>query len=320
MSHPIIHLVRHAQGFHNLGAEFHDLQDPMLTPLGESQCAQLRDVHFPPERQQSISLITASPMSRTLQTAHATFVSALSNGKCHPHILAIPDAQETSDYPCDTGSDLYVLESRSAERSWPVDLSLVPEDWNVKTISNRYSPAGPAIQRRARDARALLREKARELAKQGDENVEIVLVAHGAYMHYISDDWEHADKLMSTGWENCEHRTYTFETDFMTDDDPEAFLSETMDSRRRRGKEHPMFDHDHQVSLCQEMMLAWEGQGCQNPMKIPVPASLQLGKAGPSQNSKSMPPSSQAIEPFGQDPAPQGASHQETGTEIEVEA
>ncbi|KIV90502.1 hypothetical protein PV10_07801 [Exophiala mesophila] len=313
MSTAVIHLVRHAQGFHNLGLEFSDLLDPLLTPLGESQCAQLRDAHFPPERQQSISLVAASPMSRTLQTAHATFVSALSNGKCHPHILAIPDAQETTDWPCDTGSDLHVLKDRAAERSWPVDLSLVSEDWNVKTISNRYSPAGPAIQRRARDARALLREKARELAKQGDENVEIVLVAHGAYMHYISDDWEHADRFLSTGWENCEHRTYTFEKDFMTDDDPEAFLTETMDSRRRRGKEHPMFDHDQQVSLCQEMMVAWEGQGCQNPMKIPIPSSLQLGNAVPSGNSKS-------FDPYGQDTAPQGSSHQETGTEIEVEA
>ena len=41
-----LHLVRHAQGFHNLSAANQQLPDPDLTPLGESQCAALRDA-FP---------------------------------------------------------------------------------------------------------------------------------------------------------------------------------------------------------------------------------------------------------------------------------
>src|SRR6202012_4292013 len=95
-SQPRIHLVRHAQGFHNLGNEFHSLPDPRLTPLGESQCAKLQEEHFPAERQQSLSLITASPLTRTLHTAFLTFKPALTSAdaKCKSTIFAIPDAQE----------------------------------------------------------------------------------------------------------------------------------------------------------------------------------------------------------------------------------
>jgi len=270
MPQPKIHLVRHAQGFHNLGFEYHSLLDPKLTPLGTSQCAELQSTHFPQSTQKSISLVTASPLSRTLHTANLTFGPALQNGKCQPRILAIPDAQETSDFPCDTGSDVDLLHAIVQEQNWPTDLSLVKEGWNVKTLQNRYSPAGEAIKRRARDARVLLRQKARELHVAGDDAVEIVLVAHGAYMHYISDDWEDAAKFTSTGWENCEFRTYHFEKDFLTDADTDAFFVETVESRRRRGKNHPMIDHERQVALCAEMMQAWEDQGCQNPAKLNV--------------------------------------------------
>ena len=103
---PTIHCVRHAQGFHNLGLEFCSLQDPRLTPLGEKQCQTLQTTTFPD--QNHISLITASPLSRTLHTAFLVFRPVLSSptSKCRPSILAIPAAQETSIYPCDTGTDL----------------------------------------------------------------------------------------------------------------------------------------------------------------------------------------------------------------------
>ncbi|KIW15682.1 hypothetical protein PV08_05732 [Exophiala spinifera] len=268
-SQPRIHLVRHAQGYHNLGSEFHSLPDPMLTPLGESQCAELQQKHFPPSSQSNISLVTASPLSRTLHTAYLTFSPALSNGKCSPLILAIPDAQETSDFPCDTGSDPDVLKARCAEHGWPVDLSLVTEGWNVKTRDSRYSPASEAIAARARDTRRFLRQKARELTSdKGDENVEMVLVTHGGYLHYLTNDWEEANKLAGTGWENCEFRTYTFEADFGSDADSDAFLTETADSRRRRGKTEPQFDHWTQKQLFERMMQGWEDQGLQRPDKL----------------------------------------------------
>lgn len=266
-----IHLVRHAHGFHNLGYEFHALQDPRLTPVGESQCATLQRKHCPPSSQSNISLVAASPLCRTLHTAHLVFSTALGNGKAPPTILAIPDAQETSDYPCDTGSDVDVLRGICAEQGWSADLSLVTEGWNVKTLGSRYGPANDALKARARDTRILLRQKAREFARAGDEDVEIVLVAHGGYMHYITDDWEESSKFLGTGWENCECRTYTFESDFTADNDDQAYLLETMESRKRRGKEYPMHAHEKQKELFLASMQAWEDQGLQNPIKLGLP-------------------------------------------------
>ncbi|EHY57932.1 hypothetical protein ABEF92_001703 [Exophiala dermatitidis] len=270
-SQPRIHLVRHAQGFHNLGSEFHSLPDPRLTPHGESQCATLQAEHFPPEKQQNISLVTASPLCRTIHTAHLVFSPALHNGKCVPCILAIPDAQETSDFPCDTGSDPEVLRSICKENGWNVDLSLVTEGWNIKTLDSRYSPASDAIKARARDCRVLLRQKARELSQRGDTDVELVLVTHGGFLHYLTNDWEDADNLSGTGWQNCEARTYVFENDFADDADGDAYFVETMESRTKRGKNYPMFDHQKQEELFHKTMQGWEDQGLQNPAKLGVP-------------------------------------------------
>ena len=269
-SAPQIHLVRHAQGFHNLGHEFHTLSDPRLTPLGESQCAKLQAEHFPAERQKSLSLITASPLTRTLHTAYLTFKPALTteNAKCQPKILAIPDAQETSDFPCDTGSDVPVLKEITKESNWPVDLSLLDEKWNVKSLNSRYSAASSAICKRARDCRKFLREKARELSDGGDDNVEIVLVTHGGYLHYLTEDWEDAAKFSGTGWENTEYRTYNFEHDFSSNSDNEAYLLESAESRKRRGVEHPPPNHDIQREIYHKMMQGWEDQGLQNPSKL----------------------------------------------------
>lgn len=45
-------------------------------------------------------------------------------------LIALPDTQETSDVPCDTGSEPQALQEEFAEQ--PVDLELVHEGWNNK--------------------------------------------------------------------------------------------------------------------------------------------------------------------------------------------
>jgi len=263
---PIIHCVRHAQGFHNLGVEFHSLPDPKLTPLGEEQCAKLRANSFPD--QSHLNLITSSPLTRTLHTAFSTFEPALKNGHCKSEILALPDTQETSDYPCDTGSDVEKLQEICKEHKWPVNLDLVQKGWNVKTLENRYSPASDAIKARARDARTRIRQQARELMDHGVQDPQIVLVTHGGYLHYFTDDWEDAGKLNGTGWENTETRAYTFENDPTTDDDDHAWLVETEASRKKRGIVKPQLGHKEQEKYFQLCMQGWEDQGLQRPDRI----------------------------------------------------
>jgi hypothetical protein len=45
-------------------------------------------------------------------------------------LIALPDTQETSDVPCDTGSEPEALQEEFAGK--PVDLELVHKGWNNK--------------------------------------------------------------------------------------------------------------------------------------------------------------------------------------------
>lgn len=117
-----------SQGYHNLTTANHSLPDPNLTPLGEQQCVELRD-SFPYHAQ--IDLVTASPLRRTIYTALLGFEPVF-KAKKDLKLIALPDAQETSDLPCDTGSDPDALKKEFEEKALPVDLSLVTDGWNSK--------------------------------------------------------------------------------------------------------------------------------------------------------------------------------------------
>lgn len=256
-----LHCIRHGQGLHNVGAGNYQLPDPKLTELGEAQCVALRESHFPD--QSRISLIASSPLSRALHSASLIFESVLRSATGPRAILALPDAQETSTDPCDIGSNLDTLNATCWKNQWPVDLSMVKCNWNVKEPGTRYSPSSKAIRNRARNLRMFLRQQARVLLADGEKDVHIALVAHGGFMHYLTEDWEGADRFPATGWHNCETRTYTFAQGVMSDDG-DAWLDECMDGRRARGLTHAMVPCEMQGRLYQHAMRAWEAQGLQN--------------------------------------------------------
>lgn len=174
------------QGFHNLGEEYWDLVDPSLTPLGIKQCAALANSH---SLQSRISLVIASPLTRTLQTAVLSFGANLSEPRCVPNIIALPETQETSDLISDTGLDVALLRQRCHENGWPVDLGLVYDGWNVKT-DHRWAPTPTSLRERARQAREFIWSQIQNLQCDGVEAPEIVLITHGGFLHYFTDDWE----------------------------------------------------------------------------------------------------------------------------------
>ncbi|KAF9880625.1 hypothetical protein CkaCkLH20_01667 [Colletotrichum karsti] len=190
------------------------------------------------------------------------------SNKCHPEIVALPDVQETSDDPCDIGTNPSVLGEVVGEMKWPVNLSLVEDGWSVKALGTRYSPEHCAIAARARDARIFIRQKIRKLIEEGDKNPQVALVTHGSFLHYFTEDWEDSWLNHGTGWRNCETRTYTFKHDVMDDTDMEASLTETMDSRLGRGKSDHMPTGEEQVVLFEQAMDNWEKQGLQRPDRI----------------------------------------------------
>lgn len=111
-----VHLVRHAQGYHNLSKENEKLPDPSITPLGEQQCDELR-ASFPHHGE--IAHIVSSPMRRALQTS----IRAFGQETLYP-VVALEDLQEVSDLPSDTGSSVAIL---GAEFGRKVDLAQVSE-------------------------------------------------------------------------------------------------------------------------------------------------------------------------------------------------
>ncbi|RAL16305.1 uncharacterized protein BO97DRAFT_440096 [Aspergillus homomorphus CBS 101889] len=255
---PIVHCVRHAQGVHNLCTANHVIHDPLLTDLGNEQCRTLRDTFT---RHQHIDLVTASPLRRTIYTALQSFEPVF-QARPDLKVVALPDAQETSDVACDTGSDPAVLRKEMEEKNLPVDLSLVHEGWNVKNeMSGRYAPTNKAIKERARAARRWLKARPEQ---------EIVLVTHGGFLHYFTEDWEDSSQFQGTGWTNTEYRTYQFSEEVHTDDlegyqidGDNATLVETLESRQRRGKKGPMPDREQQKRLYKIGTQGWDNQGLQ---------------------------------------------------------
>ena len=153
------------------------MPDPELTPYGLQQCAQLSK-SFPYHSR--IDLLVASPLRRTLYTTLNAFHPELSRNMT---VIALPELQETADVPCDTGSDVELL--REEMKGKPVDLSRVRKGWNSKT--GRWAPTADKIEERAREARRWLKSRPEK---------EIVVVTHGGFLHYFTEDWTGFNKTM----------------------------------------------------------------------------------------------------------------------------
>jgi broad specificity phosphatase PhoE len=263
---PNIICVRHAQGYHNLGPEYHGIIDPLLTDAGIKQCRALSIACEP--IQNRLSMIVTSPLSRTIQTAFFAFKHALDNGKCQQRLSALPDAQETFDYPFNTGLGPSQLRERADNYGWPVDLSSVDDSWTSKDPASPYFPASSRVHARARALRLFVRQSIRRLLDSGDNDVHIVIVSHGCFLHYLTDDWEDAAKHSGTGWDNCEYRTYNFEKDLDQENDPDARLVETLESRQSRGAAPIPPSRARQEILLRDAMDTWHERGLPHALEL----------------------------------------------------
>ncbi|KAF5573223.1 histidine phosphatase superfamily clade-1 [Fusarium pseudoanthophilum] len=210
----IIHLVRHGQAVHNLGEANNILPDTDLTPLGQEQARGLISKH--PELA-NVDLIVSSPLRRTLQTSLLGFSAQLERGL---QIVALPEVQEVSAMNCDTGSDLSVIKAEFQQK--PVDFGLVEPGWQIKEGKAKWAPVVGSIIERARVARQWLSERPES---------EIVVVTHGCFLHFFTDDWVNSVNPDGTDWANAEVRSYTISQD----DSEGPVLYETIESRMRRG-------------------------------------------------------------------------------------
>lgn len=176
---PTIHLIRHAQGFHNISPAHELMRDPLLTELGRQQCLNLKG-SFP--YHDKLTHFYASPLRRTLYTCALSFgfdEETLNARK----IIAIPELQEVSDAPCDTGSEPSLLRQEFGDL---VDLTLVREGWNVKSDAMTWVAKVAKLETRALQARL----KLRELLKDLNSDAHVAVVTHGAFLHFLTGDYQ----------------------------------------------------------------------------------------------------------------------------------
>ena len=199
-----IYLIRHAESVHNVTKDF-SIRDPGLTDLGKTQAAALRTT-FP--ALESVGLIISSPLTRTIETTLAAFGNIIANnnnnknnnnnngqgGEKGVKLILDPNLQERSDLPCDTGSDLAVLEERFPGLGWfekegGVFKEGEQQPWWAKEGLSAADDA--AVARRAAAVRRQLLGRARELERAADHpgaKVDIAVVTHGVFMKFLSED------------------------------------------------------------------------------------------------------------------------------------
>jgi broad specificity phosphatase PhoE len=84
-----------------------------------------------------------------------------------------------------------------------VDLSRVQEGWNDKSHSSPWAPDITKLEARAKVARRYLRELAGSAvaaASEGGEEVHIVVVTHGGFVHFLTQDYDGLNHKTGSGW------------------------------------------------------------------------------------------------------------------------
>ncbi|XWW97006.1 hypothetical protein V2A60_004986 [Cordyceps javanica] len=238
---PTIHLIRHAEGTHNLSAENHGMHDPGLTDRGKEQAQDLasRLAGLQADGCVDISLVLASPLRRTLMTALTAFAP-----KLYPEtpfvIHAWPDVQEVSDLPCDSGSALATIQDEFGHEL--VNYDMVEDGWELK--KGRYANTEAAVVARAQAARQWLKKQPQQ---------DIAVLSHGCFLHFLTDDWEGSDSAQGTGWGKTELRSFVFSPN----DEDEAALVETSQSRGRRGSAAALPGQEQQKRLREDTIKTW---------------------------------------------------------------
>ncbi|KAF3920606.1 hypothetical protein ABW21_db0202711 [Orbilia brochopaga] len=193
-------LIRHGQATHNLNDDF-DQHDPPLTALGKEQCVKLlRDAFAAGEWKdfKDLEFIVISPLFRTIETGFLVFGKEIREGTKY---LILPEVQETSANPCDTGRP-----TNDLKRLFPrLDFSECDRtNWLVKK-HGFYTRENLAL--RAAFVRKWLYER---------EEKVIAVVTHSGFLRWLTpQDFPQVEPRDK--YRNCEYRAYRFAP--ITEDD-----------------------------------------------------------------------------------------------------
>ncbi|KAI1260250.1 histidine phosphatase superfamily [Xylariaceae sp. FL1019] len=216
---PIIDVIRHAEATHNVTGGSVWERDPELTTDGEAQAGQLgRSYPYT----SLIYHVVCSPMRRAVKTALIAFEDHVSGT---PAIL-LPELQETGVHPSDHGQSRQALLKLFRPQ---VDVNELDDKWNYKGQGSKYEPDVPLVEARAREARVFLRR----LARKAPDDAHIVVVSHGGFLHFLTNDFAGLSEEYFTSYRNTGMRSFEFAD--LHGDDVEAKLVETRESCLKSG-------------------------------------------------------------------------------------
>jgi broad specificity phosphatase PhoE len=167
-----IHLVRHAEGLHNLRSDL-NIPDAPLSQRGWYEAQELGR-RFIKDQSNIVCAIVSSPLRRSIQTFLAAFPRILNSaltpedGGQVVHLVLDANLQEISDYPANTGSSLLKLENEFPEIA-PQIQHLDPT-WYIK--SGSHSPLS--------DFKAVILEELNRISESltTTEEPDIIVVTH----------------------------------------------------------------------------------------------------------------------------------------------
>lgn len=227
-----VHIVRHAQGTHNVKKEYKDIRhlDARLTEYGKQQCAELASRS--PSLVSKDAVVVSSIMTRCIQTSLHSF----------PHLerfLAHENIRETVNYACDRRRVLSDIQSDHGDE---VDFSHVND--HEDAIWNHYDELLGKDHDGTRESAQLYKvaERGRGFLQwlQARDEEEVVVCSHEAFLRcilnwgqeggvplmpeqHLDDRGEEAEdiplfryatdddgfeKYMRSGFNNCELRSF----------------------------------------------------------------------------------------------------------------
>ncbi|KAI0555819.1 phosphoglycerate mutase-like protein [Xylaria curta] len=214
---PVIDVIRHAQSTHNTTLNNY-LRDPDLTTEGKSQAFRFGHSYGFMGR---VSHVVSSPMRRAIRTSLIAFEDVLLEGK---KVILLPELQETGVRPSDMGQPPAALEIAFRPQ---VDIGLLELDWYRKGQGSKYIPDIALVEARAREARVFLRE----LAQSGPEDAHIIVVSHGGFLHFLTEDFSGLSEQYFTAYGNMTMRSFEFVD--LYGDDTDAKMVQTEESCQR---------------------------------------------------------------------------------------
>lgn len=195
---PVITLVRHAQGIHNLTKDYETYVDAMLTDLGKNQCLTVRST-FP--HHNKVSHILVSPLRRTIQTGHYCFKPVLDRGV---KLIPMPEVVENEARNCNIGhapEDIIAWAKEEFGGDFLDEQSFrqLEPYWYEKS-TGLYEHTEAKMKLRASVARDILRK----VASTAGEDAHLIVVSHSQFLPYLVGEPE-------PQWRNAEWRSYTIE-------------------------------------------------------------------------------------------------------------